>query len=29
VPHTAAEASVIGPLPRPDLTRARVELGLR
>ncbi len=28
-PRTAAEASVIGPLPRPDLTRARVELWLR
>jgi hypothetical protein len=28
-PRTAAEASVIGPLPRPELTRARVELWLR
>jgi hypothetical protein len=28
-PRTAAEASVIGPLPRSELTRARVELWLR
>jgi hypothetical protein len=28
-PRTAAEASLIGPLPRLDLTRARVELWLR
>jgi hypothetical protein len=28
-PRTAAEASVIGPLPGPDLARARVELWLR
>ncbi len=28
-PRTAADASVIGPLPRPELTRARIELWLR
>jgi hypothetical protein len=29
LPRTAAEASVIGPLPRPDLARVRLELWLR